>query len=133
MGPERGLDDGTHGARSWFQVVRAVAARPRLWTAALRQYGRMVPRDWWRRRPFLPVPDPGYVRFRVETAYGAHARTSDAAHDIVAYLDWCRDAQRARARGRRDGVAGQRVRPPVHFPQPEVSTRGPGAPAERQL
>jgi hypothetical protein len=27
-------------------------------------------RGWWRRRPFLPVPDPAYWRFRVATATG---------------------------------------------------------------
>ncbi|HEV7862955.1 MAG TPA: hypothetical protein VGR20_09650 [Acidimicrobiia bacterium] len=44
---------------------------------------------WWRRPPFLPLPDPDYVRFRLQTAYGPHG--TPAADDLVAYLNWCRE------------------------------------------
>ena len=27
-------------------------------------------RGWWRRPPFLPLPPAGYLRWRMETAYG---------------------------------------------------------------
>jgi hypothetical protein len=49
----------------------------------------MTPRDWWRQRPFLPVPDAAYLRFRLTTQYGG-----DGAHmqpaDVVNYLAWCK-------------------------------------------
>jgi len=70
-------------------VVRAVAARPRLWPTAARQAARLTPRRWWRRRPFLPVPDRSWLRFRAETQYGDPDRAPDAA-DVVAWLQWAR-------------------------------------------
>ena len=80
----------THNARFWFHLVLAVAIRPHLWWTAVRQLGRIAPARWWTRPPFVPWPDAGYVRFRLETAYGAHGvpRTADA----LRYLEWCHDA-----------------------------------------
>ena len=43
----------------------------RLWATALRQGVRMCPPGWWRRPPFLPLPDREYLRFRLETQYGS--------------------------------------------------------------
>ena len=70
-------------------VVLAVVARPRLWGVACRQWWRVVPAGWWRRAPFLPLPDRGYVEFRLLTAYGATGRPR--SEDVVAYLEWCAD------------------------------------------
>jgi hypothetical protein len=80
----------TGGIRLWFSVAAAVLVRPRLWSTALRQWFRSVPRRWWRLPPHLPVPPRAYVAFRMQTAYGpdGHARASD----IVEYLEWCRRA-----------------------------------------
>jgi hypothetical protein len=66
-----------------------VLAHPSLWSTALRQWARAVPPQWWRRPPFLPLPDRAYIRFRLETAYGPG--TPPAPEDFVAYLAWCRD------------------------------------------
>ena len=71
----------------------AVVVRPGLWPTAIVQLFALAPSGWWRRRPFLPAPDPGYVAFRLQTMYG------DAAHepepgDVVAYLEWCRGYRR---------------------------------------
>lgn len=44
-------------------------------------------RRWWTRTPFLPVPDPAYMRWRAYTAYG----DPDAvivASDVAAFLAW---------------------------------------------
>lgn len=41
--------------------------------------------------PFLPLPDRGYLRFRVETQYGADG-TPDP-RDVVTYLEWCRNME----------------------------------------
>jgi len=67
----------------------ALARHPSLWWTALVQLRRLAPRGWWRRPPFLPVPDPAYVRFRLVTMYGDEGRAPDA-HDLIEYLQWCR-------------------------------------------
>ena len=99
-------------------VGAAVARRPALWWVALRQWRRMVPDGWWRRRPFLPVPTAEYLAFRLTTQYGDEVagRASDrqgaarrwgsgaqppgdhgdvngnavSANDVVDYLSWCK-------------------------------------------
>ncbi len=72
----------------WLQAAVAVLRRPSLWGIALSQTVRLAPAGWWHRAPFLPVPDPSYLRFRLETQYGSdHAPEPD---DIVTYLHWCR-------------------------------------------
>lgn len=68
-------------------AVAAVAARPRLWPAALRQARVLVPRRWWRRRPHLPVPDREYLRFRMVTAYGDPDARIDV-DDLLTWLAW---------------------------------------------
>jgi hypothetical protein len=73
--------------------VLAVAARPALWPTAASQLMRATPRGWWRRPPFLPRPDREYLRFRLETQYGADG--APAARDLVTFLEWCRADERA--------------------------------------
>jgi len=78
-------------------VLATVLTRPSLWGPALGTLARLAPRGWWRRRPFLPVPDSSYWRFRLETAYGGDgAGARPTVDDIAAYLRWCR---RMRAAG----------------------------------
>lgn len=72
-------------------VLRAVLPHPSLWPTGLRQARRLARPGWWRRRPFLPVPAPDYLRFRMETAYGGAGDQRPAADDVVTYLRWCRD------------------------------------------
>jgi hypothetical protein len=76
------------GGRFWVRAALLVLARPALWPTALRQTLRLARPRWWSRPPFLPVPDRDYLRFRFETQYGAGGRPD--AHDLVAYLEWCR-------------------------------------------
>lgn len=66
--------------------------RPGLWPTAVRLGARAVPAAWYRRPPFLPVPDAAYLRFRLETQYGTAG--APTAADVVAYLEWCRREQR---------------------------------------
>jgi len=70
-------------------AVLAVLARPWLWGAAL----RLAPPGWWRRPPFLPLPDPDYAAFRLQTMYGNAAHAAEPA-DVVTYLEWCRRYRR---------------------------------------
>ena len=87
------------GVSFWVRAVVLVLARPSLWLTAVRQAPRLAPRRWWARPPFLPLPDPDYLRFRFETQYGPAGRPDP--HDLVTYLAWCRDmGNPARAGGR---------------------------------
>ena len=68
-------------------VAVAIARRPRLWPAAARQARALVPTGWWRRRPFLPVPDRAWLRFRMTTAYGDAGADLDV-EDLLTWLAW---------------------------------------------
>jgi hypothetical protein len=70
-------------------VGLAVIRRPDLWSTAARQVLVLAPTGWWRQRPWLPLPEPGYLRFRLQTAYGDPDRPPEPV-DIVTYLHWCR-------------------------------------------
>jgi hypothetical protein len=76
-------------ARWMLRAVAALARHPGLWGTAVRQALVLAPAGWWRTAPFLPRPDPGYLRFRLETAYGGAGRPPEPA-DLVTYLHWCR-------------------------------------------
>lgn len=83
------------GVRPAVAVLLAILARPALWGTTLVQWRRLTPRDWWRCAPFLPLPDPGYLRFRLMTQYGYElSATTPAAlaTDVVTYLEWCRSS-----------------------------------------
>ena len=69
----------------------AVLPHPSLWAVALRQAGRLASSGWWRHAPFLPLPDPEYLRFRMETAYGGAGDQLPDPEDLVTYLRWCRN------------------------------------------
>ncbi len=75
--------------------VRAVAPRPALWLTAIRQVVRFTPDRWWRRRPFLPLPDPELLGFRSVTQYGDAAHVPEVA-DVVAWLRWCKSENQRR-------------------------------------
>lgn len=70
-------------------AAAAVAARPSLWATALAQLFVLAPRGWWRRRPYVPKPDPDYLAFRLQTMYGDPEHVPEPA-DVVTYLKWCR-------------------------------------------
>jgi hypothetical protein len=72
----------------WAQAALAVLRRPSLWLVALSQALRLASPGWWRRAPFLPVPDPDYLKFRLETQYGSGHEPEP--EDVVTYLHWCR-------------------------------------------
>lgn len=69
-------------------AVRAVR-HPSLAADLLRVAWRFRPRDWYRRPPFLPLPDRDYVAWRMHTAYGDHHAVPPAA-DIERYARWTR-------------------------------------------
>jgi hypothetical protein len=77
-----------------LRAAVAVVARPALWATGVRQAARLARPGWWRRPPFLPLPAPGYLRFRLETAYGGAGDGPAEPADLVAYLRWCRAVDR---------------------------------------
>ena len=79
----------------WTRVAAAVARRPELWATAVVQVTRLAPNGWWRRPPFLPVPDRAWMRFRLRTAYGDPDHLPEPA-DVVGWLEWCRSWDRLR-------------------------------------
>ena len=70
-----------------WRAIWTVMRQPRLWPEAVRAASALARDGWWRRPPFLPVPNRAYMRWRVATAYGSadHAIDPD---DLVAYLEW---------------------------------------------
>ena len=80
----------------WWAVVRALARTPGLWPTAVRQTLVLAAPGWWRRWPPVPRPDPGYLRFRLQTAYGEGER-DPAPEDVVTYLRWVRSWRAAHA------------------------------------
>jgi hypothetical protein len=86
---------GSHGASrvsSLLALAASLAARPGLWATAVKQYVRHLPRGWFRRFPFLPLPDREWVRFRLEMAYGdPHARIRP--EDLIQYLEWVKKGE----------------------------------------
>jgi len=90
VGHQPEAERGLPSLRQWIgPVAVAVARHPALWVTAVRQVLILASPGWWRRRPFLPLPDAAYLRFRLVTQYGDGAHPPEAG-DVVAYLHWCR-------------------------------------------
>jgi hypothetical protein len=72
-------------------IVRQFAGlalrHPRLIAPLLAAAWRFRARGWYRRPPFLPLPPPEYVAWRLQTAYGSENAVPPAA-DLLRYLDW---------------------------------------------
>jgi hypothetical protein len=77
--------------RRWVgPALVAVLRHPSLWWTAARLVLALARPGWWHRPPFLPLPSPAYMRFRIETAYGGTGDQPPTAGDVVTYLRWCR-------------------------------------------
>ena len=97
--PAKGAEGSAAATGGLASAIVAVVVRPGLWITAVRQVFVLAPPGWWHRWPFLPLPDRGYLAFRLQTAYGS----SDAPlqpHDVVTYLHWCRAWPRVTGRAR---------------------------------
>ena len=75
----------------WLRLSTSLAMRslrdPATGAALLRVGWRFRRRDWWRRPPFLPLPDRTYLRWRMHTAYGEHD-VVPPAEDVIRYARW---------------------------------------------
>jgi len=69
------------------KIAREILIRPRLWWTTIGAFFSLVPKRWWMRRPFVPIPDRDVVAWRVTTAYGRGEMTL-VWDDVLSYLDW---------------------------------------------
>jgi len=75
----------------WLRLSMSLALRslrdPAAGMALLRVAWRFRRRGWWRRAPFLPLPDRTYLRWRMHTAYGEYDSVPPA-DDVIRYARW---------------------------------------------
>jgi hypothetical protein len=80
--------------RSWSSLTFALAGRailnPRLALDLIHTAWAFRRRDWWRIAPFLPLPDPTYLRWRMFTAYGDESAVPPV-EDVVRFARWRRE------------------------------------------
>lgn len=70
-----------------IQLALRCVKHPSLAMDLVRVAWRFRARDWYRRPPFLPVPDRTYMAWRMYTAFGdRHAIPS--ADDVARYARW---------------------------------------------
>jgi len=69
--------------------ARVLVVRPDLWRTAARVLRQHAPERWWSHKPFLPLPDGGWMDFRFETAFGDAAGRPDR-EQLIEYLEWSR-------------------------------------------
>jgi hypothetical protein len=83
---------------SWASLVARLIPRalinPLLALDLLRMGWAFRRRHWWRVAPFLPVPDPVYLRWRMFTAYGDE-NAVPPVDDVVRFARWRRETMRA--------------------------------------
>ena len=79
---------------TWSALTLRLAARavvrPRLALDLLRTAWAFRRRDWYRRAPFLPIPDRAYLRWRMHTAYADEVAVPPA-EDVVRFARWRRE------------------------------------------
>ena len=81
-------------SNSWaaltLRLTGYMALRPRLALDLIRTSWAFRRRRWWRRMPFLPLPDKTYLRWRMYTAYGDEAAVPPL-QDVVRFARWRRE------------------------------------------
>lgn len=79
---------------SWARLARRLAFRglvsPRLGIDLLRTGWAFRRRAWWRRAPYLPIPDRRYLRWRMYTAYGSEDAVPPV-DDVIRFARWRRE------------------------------------------
>lgn len=73
-----------------LRLTRRAALRPRLALDLLRTAWAFRRRRWWARPPFLPLPDPTYLRWRMYTAY-ADEDAVPPLDDVIRFARWRRE------------------------------------------
>ena len=75
-----------------IKVAGLLVARPELWFTAFRQLFNLAESGWWKRLPFLPLPNQELIEFRSKTQYG-FLETEIEAVDVLAWLVWSKEFQ----------------------------------------
>lgn len=80
----------------WLRLAARLALRavrrPRLGIDLLRVAWRFRSRDWYKRFPFIPLPDPTYLRWRMYTAYGDY-NAVPSSRDVERYARWAAESE----------------------------------------
>jgi hypothetical protein len=72
-----------------FRLALRAAVRPGLALDLLTAVWAFRRRGWARRFPFLPIPAPEYLRWRMYTAYGDEAAVPPL-QDVIRFARWRR-------------------------------------------
>ena len=79
---------------SWLRLTARLTGRaivnPRLALDLLHTGWAFRRREWWRKPPFLPLPDRTYLRWRMYTAY-ADENAVPPVEDVVRFARWRRE------------------------------------------
>jgi hypothetical protein len=73
----------------WKPLARHLLRHPTLTPVILRAAWGLRATKWWRRAPFLPLPDRAYWNFRLVTANGSTDRAL-SVDDVVSFATWSR-------------------------------------------
>jgi hypothetical protein len=80
---------------SWGRLSLALAGRslvnPALAVDLVSVAWRFRARDWYRHSPFLPLPDPTYLRWRMYTAFGDFDAIP-SPDEVIRYAKWARQS-----------------------------------------
>ena len=79
-------------SRLALRLALRMLRRPRLAMQLLRVTWRFRAEHWYRRFPFLPLPDPTYLRWRMYTAYGDYNAVPSVT-DVERYARWASDSE----------------------------------------
>ncbi|HEV8357260.1 MAG TPA: hypothetical protein VGQ17_10895 [Gemmatimonadales bacterium] len=76
-----------------LRLAGRAAVNPRLALDLLRTAWAFRRRAWWRRAPWLPLPDREYLRWRMYTAYGDEDAVPPL-RDVIGFARWRRETMR---------------------------------------
>jgi hypothetical protein len=71
---------------SW-RLFLTILRRPWLWAEGMRTLVAVAPPGWWRRAPYLPIPDVAYADWRLATAHG-DSEMPLHPDELIRYLEW---------------------------------------------
>ncbi len=84
----------------WLRLALRLALRairrPRLAVDLMRITWSFRSSSWYRRFPFLPLPDPTYLRWRMYTAYGDYDAVPSVT-DVERYARWASNSLQGNA------------------------------------
>ena len=88
---------GVAAKGSWIGLTLALVPRallsPSLAIALVAALWAFRRRRWWAGPPFLPLPDPVYLRWRMYTAYGDESAVPPV-DDLIRFSRWRRELLR---------------------------------------